>query len=208
MTVSARSLGLLRCHDCGQLSRTRPMQAGREPRCPRCDAPLHARTPKSMARTWALLVAAYVAYVPANILPVSHTISFGDASSPTILSGVRGFMIEGDVLVGLLLFFASIVVPLLKLVVITWMLISVQFRWRWRPRDRTATFRLIRAIGRWSMLDLFVLSVVVALLRLQNIVTFDPGPAATWFGIVVVLTMFAAETFDPRLLWDALEDDP
>ncbi|MCB9899647.1 MAG: paraquat-inducible protein A [Planctomycetes bacterium] len=182
------------------------MQEGREARCPRCDAPLHARIPSSVARTWSLLLGAYVCYVPANVLAVSHTISFGDASSPTILSGVRGFLRDGDILVAALIFFASIVVPLLKLVVLTWMLLSLHLRSRWRPRDRTATFRLVRAIGRWSMLDLFVLAVVVGLLRLQNIVTFDPGPAAAWFGAVVVLTMLAAESFDPRLLWDALED--
>jgi paraquat-inducible protein A len=110
--------------------------------------------------------------------------------------------------VAALLFFASICVPMLKLLVLTWLALSVRFRWRWRPRDRTMLYRLVEAIGRWSMLDVFVISILVALVRLDALATIEAGAGAVSFAAVVVLTMFAAMSFDPRLMWDALETEP
>jgi paraquat-inducible protein A len=203
---TAAGAGLMSCHDCGQLSRLIALPAGHVAHCPRCDAPLHGRRSNSIARTWALLIAAYILYIPANVLPVSTVIWMGQGQPDTIMSGVKALFAHGDAPVALLLFFASICVPFLKMVLLTWLLLSVQCRWMWRPRDRTVIYRLVHVIGRWSMLDIFVISILVALVDLGSIATIEAGAGAVSFCAVVILTMFAAETFDPRLIWDVLED--
>ncbi len=205
--VSAHSAGLVSCHDCSLVSRMATVSPGSVAHCPRCAAPLHSRKPDSMARTWALLIAAAILYVPANLLPVSTVIWLGQGSPDTILSGVKAFFADGDALVAILLFVASVFVPLLKLLVLTWLALSVNRRWMWRPRDRTRSYRLVSIIGRWSMLDIFVISLLVALVDLDAIATIEAGAGAVCFGAVVILTMFAAESFDARLMWDVVEED-
>jgi paraquat-inducible protein A len=174
-------------------------------RCPRCGAALHRRKPHSVARTWALLIAACILYVPANLLPVMTVTSFGQGEPDTILSGVKVLIQAGMWPVALLVFFASITVPVLKIVALTWLLISVQRRSRWRPRDRTVLYRVVESVGRWSMVDVFMISILVALVNLGAIASILPGPGAIAFASVVILTMIAAMTFDPRLIWDAQE---
>ena len=110
--------------------------------------------------------------------------------------------------VGVLIFFASITVPLLKLLSLIGLLISVQRRSHWRPRDRTVLYRVVEVIGRWSMLDMFVVSLTVALVQLGTVATVEPRIGAPFFAAVVVLTIFAAQSFDPRLIWDAMEEKP
>ena len=205
--TTAISLGMANCHDCGLASKVPKLPPGCEAHCPRCDSPLHMRHHHSVSRTWALLIAAYLMYLPANLLPVSTIIYFGQGSPDTIMSGVILLFQHGDAPVALLLFFASVAVPMLKLVVLSWLTLSIQFRWKWRPKDRTVIFRLVHSIGRWSMLDIFVISILVALVQLQALATIYAGPGAVAFCAVVVLTMFAAESFDPRLMWDSLEED-
>jgi len=204
---TAAGAGLASCHDCGLLSRLVPLPPGHVAHCPRCDAPLHSRRVNSVSRTWALLIAAYILYVPANVLPVSTVIWMGHGEPDTILSGVKTLFAHGDAPVALLLFFASICVPMLKMLLLTWLLLSVQFRWMWRPRDRTVIYRIVEVIGRWSMLDIFVISILVALIQLGSLATMEAQAGAVSFAAVVVLTMFAAESFDPRLMWDSLESD-
>ena len=166
------------------------------------DRGLHVRKHQSIGRTWALLIAAYIMYIPANVLPVSTIVYMGTGDPDTIMSGVIYLFQSGDAPVALLLFFASVVVPMLKLFVLTGLLFSVQFRSRWKPRDRTVIYRLIESIGRWSMLDIFVIALLIGLVRLGSIATILPEVGAVAFGAVVILTMFAAMSFDPRLLWD------
>ncbi len=166
------------------------------------------RKAHSLSRSWALLIAAYIMYIPANVLPVSTIVYLGAGEPDTIMSGVILLFHHGDAPIAMLLFFASIAVPVLKLFVLTWLLLSVKFKSRWRPRDRTAFYRLIEHIGRWSMLDIFVIALLVALVQLQALATIHAGAGAVAFCAVVVLTMLAAESFDPRLIWDALEDSP
>ena len=189
------------CQRCHMLCR----QAAKPVVCPRCGAPLHSRKPNSIARTWALVLAATVFYIPANVLPVTITTSIGMVQSDTIMSGVIYFMHSGSWPVALVIFVASIFVPILKLIILSFLLISVQRRWHWRPVDRTRLYRLTEAIGRWSMLDVFVVTILVALVHLGALASIEAGPGAVFFAAVVVVTMLAAEAFDPRLIWDGME---
>ena len=192
-----------RCHRCGLVSR----MAGpaRTQRCPRCHAALHRRKPGSIGRTWALVLTGVMLYVPANLYPIMTVISFGRGEPDTILSGVVRLFEAGMWPLALLVFFASITVPVLKLAGLSFLLLSVQRRWRWRPRQRTLLYRIIDAVGRWSMIDIFMISILVALVKLGSIATVEPGVGATAFAAVVVVTMFAASAFDPRLIWDVME---
>ena len=199
--ATARSLGLARCHDCSLLV------DARQPVCPRCGARLHLRKPDSLGRTTALVLAALVLYLPANLLPITVTTAIGTRQADTILSGVIYFMQTGSWEIASVIFIASVFVPLAKLVILVLLLVSVRFRWRWRPRDRTVLYRLTELVGRWSMVDIYVVTILVALVRLGAVATIEAGPAAVYFAAVVVLTMFAAESFDPRLIWDALEEE-
>jgi paraquat-inducible protein A len=173
--------------------------------CPRCGATLHGRIPKSLMRTWAFLTAALICYLPANILPVTITTSLGQRQADTILSGVIYFATSGAWYLALVIFIASILVPLIKLLVLTFLLISVHAGSAWRPEERTRLYRIVETVGRWSMLDIFVVAVLVALVRMQSLASIEAGPGALFFGAVVVITMLAAQSFDPRLIWDAAE---
>lgn len=202
LELSARELGLCGCHACGLLSRPE----GEGARCPRCGAALHTRKPASITRTWAYLIAAYILFIPANLLPVMHTGSLFGTQHDTIMSGVVYLWASGSWPLAALVFFASIVVPLFKLLFLSLLCLSVQKRWDWAPRARTRLYRMIEFIGRWSMLDIYVVTLLAALVRLQSLATIQAGAGAMAFGAVVVLTMLASMAFDPRLMWDAAKD--
>ncbi len=202
--VTAASLGLLNCHVCGQLARA--AAHSHEACCPRCGAPLHLRKPDSIARAWALLIAAMILYIPANLLPMMYTSSLFGSEADTIMSGVVYFWTSGSWYLALIIFFASILVPLLKMAALLLLLVSVQMRSRWQPGQRARLYRLVEVVGRWSMLDVYVVAMIVSLVQLQALATILPGPGAMAFGAVVVLTIFAAMAFDPRLIWDPLEE--
>lgn len=195
---------LLSCHDCDQLVRTSLDAA--HPICPRCHAALHARKPESLARTWALVITAAILYLPANLYPVMTVVSLGRGEPDTILSGVVALLHAGMLPVALLVFVASILVPVLKLLGLAFLLVSVQRRWSWRPRARTSAFRVIEAVGRWSMVDVFMIAILTALVSLGNIATIEPGVGSVSFAAVVIITMLASMSFDPRLIWDALDE--
>lgn len=201
---TAAQRGLISCESCQLLCRCIPVASGTALRCPRCGARVHQRKPHSIGRTWALLLAAYVLYIPANMLPIMNSTSLGYERSDTIISGVEYLMVSGMWPIALVVFFASILVPLLKLVVLTYLLISVQRRSRWRPKDRARLYRLTEGIGRWSMVDIYVVTILVALVQLGSVAKVEAATGALFFAAVVVLTMFAAMTFDPRLIWDGL----
>lgn len=203
--LTARKLGLFSCEDCQLLSRTD--RDNNRPCCPRCGAPLHLRKPQSIARTLALITAAALLYIPANVLPITVTATLGDQQNDTILSGVIYFIGDGSWGVALVIFVASIIIPLAKLLILGYLLATVKFRSAWRPRDRTALYRLTEAVGRWSMVDIYVVTILVALVKLGAVATIEAGPAAGYFAAVVVITMFAARNFDPRLIWDVLEEE-
>jgi paraquat-inducible protein A len=198
--VSAASQGLVSCSACKLLCRSAPAEAMR---CPRCQARLHIRKPYSLLRTWIYVIAAYVLYIPANVLPILETHSLYTSQSNTIMSGVLLFWGNGSWFIAALIFFASIVVPLTKLIALTLLLISVHERAKWQPYQRTRLYRMIEWIGRWSMLDIYVVSLSVALVQLESFASMRADLGAAAFGAVVVLTMLATHSFDPRLIWDA-----
>lgn len=166
---------------------------------------LHHRKPASLQRTWALVIAAVICYIPANLLPIMSVTSLGQVQSDTIISGVIFLLGHGMWPLALVVFVASVLVPLLKLVILVFLLISVQLRSAWRPRDRTRLYRITEAVGRWSMVDIYVVTILVALVHLGNLATIEAEAGAVFFAAVVVLTMFAAMSFDPRLMWDVWE---
>ena len=173
------------------------------PHCPRCESPLHHRKPDAVARTWALVIAAAVLYIPANYYPVLTVMQLGAGTPSTILGGVEELISSRMYPLALLVFFASIAVPMMKLLGLSFMLVTVQFgRSAWL-RDRTRLYHAVRWIGRWSMIDIFMEALLGALVKFGGVITIEPGIGAMAFCGVVILTMFAAETFDPRLMWDA-----
>lgn len=201
----AANLSLVGCHACDLLVRIPPHSGRRHFRCPRCGARLHQRTSDGTSRAWAFLIAASILYLPANLYPVMTVVYFGRGTPDTIMSGVIQLYHSGQWPIAALVFFASIFVPIVKLAVLAFLLITVQGRSQWRPRERTVLYRFIETIGRWSMIDIFMISILVALVQLGAIANIEPGPGAACFAAVVVLTMFAAMSFDPRLIWDNAE---
>jgi paraquat-inducible protein A len=197
--VTGQSLGLLVCTRCRATVRAVGTERSR---CPRCHAPLHARRPHSLATTAALVVTAAVLYIPANVLPVMHTHTFFSDEDDTIMSGVISLAHQGSWPIALLVFFASIVVPLLKLVALGEILFAIWRKSVRDPQQRSRLFRIVEFVGRWSMLDIFAMSLLVALVQIQSLATVEVRPGALAFGAVVVLTMLAAQSFDERLLWD------
>ncbi len=187
--------------------RAAPRDQQRRLRCPRCSDVLHWRKPQSLQRTWALVIAACLFYVPANLFPVMAVTSLGQTQADTIFSGVVFLLKHGMWPLAAIVFIASIFVPLLKLLILLFLLISVQRKSRWRPRDRTKLYRITEAIGRWSMVDVYVVTILVALVRLGNLASIEAQAGAVFFCAVVIITMFAAMSFDPRLIWDAMEQD-
>lgn len=200
---SARHLGLIACTTCGLVCRDRVVDTPRD--CPRCASALHTRKPNSLARCWALLIAAALLYLPANLLPIMHTRTFLEERDDTILSGVRVLWQAGSWDLALIVFIASVFVPLAKLAVLAVLLFSVQRGWRGARRRRTRLYRWVDWIGAWSMLDIFVVVLLVALVQFQTLARVEPGLGAVAFGGVVVLTLLASHSFDPRLIWDAAE---
>jgi paraquat-inducible protein A len=197
-TAAAR--GLASCHVCLKLSR----EADRE--CPRCGARLHCRIPDSLQRTVALLITASLLYIPANLLPIMTTAQLGRSEDSTILGGVVLLMKLDSYPVAAVIFIASVIVPLGKLFVMGWLCWSVARRHSTSHRQRTVLYRVTEFIGRWSMTDVFVVTILVALIHLGGLMRVTPGAAAVAFSGVVIVTMLAAESFDPRLIWDQLGD--
>ena len=205
--TAAKQASLIHCHSCAQLSRAGNSNKSHVLICPHCEATLHARKPNSLARTWALVITAFILYIPANMLPVMTVISMGHGEPDTILSGIHALMESGMWPLALLVFFASITVPMLKLIGLIFLLVSVRMKSKWRPVERTKLYRIIEVVGRWSMVDIFMVSILIALVKLGSLATIEPGAGATFFAGVVVTTMFAAMSFDPRLIWDAIEEN-
>lgn len=175
--------------------------------CPRCGATVHRRKPESLARTTAFLIAAVICYFPANLYPIMQSTSLGRAQEDTIVTGVLYLYENGMWPLGTIVLIASVVVPIAKIVSLGGLVASVRRRSRWRPRDRAATYRIIELVGRWSMVDVYVVTILVALVHLGTLANVEVRFGAVFFAAVVVLTILAAESFDPRLIWDAFEEE-
>lgn len=191
--------GLANCHVCGKVT---PLAAHR---CPRCGTSLHLRKPASLQRTVALLIAASALYLPANLLPVMTISELGDVMASTILEGMVEFWQREAYPIAIVIFVASIMIPIIKIVALVWLCAAATGKVHPSPRILGRIYWFTELLGRWSMVDIFVVSILVALVQFGAYMTVTPGPGALAFAGVVVLTMFAAMSFDPRLLWDRLE---
>jgi paraquat-inducible protein A len=189
---------VLNCHTCGLL---RPLEAHMR-HCLRCGAGVHFRVVNSLEKTWTLLISACIMLVPANIYPVMSVYKLGRGSSDTIVSGVIHLMEAGLIGLAFLVVFASIVVPLLKLSALGYLLYSVRNKSDWRPRDRALLYRITEIVGAWSMVDVFLVGLLSGLVSLGFLASIEPEIGVTFFGAAVILTMLAAHSFDPRLIWD------
>lgn len=198
--MTALRQGLVRCHGCGRLSRQ--ATAGRQRDCPVCGGRLHARIPYSLQYTLAYLLSSYALYIPANLFPIMTVTQLGVTERHTIIGGIIALIDKDMTPIAVLVFVASILVPLLKLIGISLLLMNVHFRWQHRAYLWMIMYRLIIFVGRWSMLDIFMISILVAIVDLGGVSQVIAGSAATAFAAVVVLTMLAAKSFDPRLIWD------
>jgi len=198
---SAAARGLACCHICYKLASESLHD------CPRCGAALHLRTPDSLHRTLALLITAMILYIPANVLPIMTTTTLGSETESTIVGGVLLLIQMGSYPVAAVIFIASVMVPIGKFIALIVLYWSVVRRHPTSHRQRTVLYRATEFIGRWSMVDVFVVTVLVALVSLGGIMRITPGVASVAFGGVVIVTMLAAESFDPRLMWDQLGED-
>lgn len=211
--TSAIKLGLIACKYCHTVSRlpedtaltTNKKHDKITLHCPCCHAHLQSRIPHSLHKTSALLIAATFMYIPANILPIMNVTYLGSGQADTIMQGIIHLIEGGMWPLALIVFVASMVVPLLKLLVMGGLLLSIHFHSHWRPIERKKLFHITEFVGRWSMVDIFVVAILVALVQFGNLASVDAGLGALSFAVVVVLTMLAAHTFDPRLIWDSME---
>lgn len=199
-SVSAMQLGLQSCESCGLLSRPAPGED--EGLCPRCGEELAFRKPHSLERTWAFLIAAAICYVPANTLPVLNTDTPGGVETDTILQGVVLLWSPTGWPLSLIVLVASIMIPSAKILALGYLLVTIQRGSVENNEQRVRMYRTVMFIGRWSMVDVFVDAFTAALVQLQPLMSVAPGPGLVFFAAVVVLTMLAVESFDPRLIWD------
>ena len=202
MAITAMQHGLQSCETCGLLSRPAPGEL--EGRCPRCGEELEFRKRNSLQRTWAFLIAAAVCYIPANVLPVLMTTTTSGTDSDTIMQGVVLLWSPTGWPLSLIVLFASIMIPSAKILALVYLLISVQRGSITNNVQRVRLYRTVELIGRWSMVDVFVDTFTASLVQLQPLMSVAPGPGLFFFAAVVVLTMLAAESFDPRLIWDPI----
>jgi paraquat-inducible protein A len=198
----AQHLGVIGCRVCGLV--VAPTGHESDQRCPRCRSVLHSRHARSIERTWALLFASMICYMPANLLPVMEISSLGHAAHPsTVIGGVTDLWRDGSYDVALVILATSVVIPCAKFFVLAFLLMSVQFGWSWAQRTRSRLFHLLELVGYWSMLDVLVVGLLACLVKFDALGGIEPGPGIFFFGISVVLTMLAAHSFDPRLIWDS-----
>ena len=199
--------GLVLCHSCHNTMLLFEMGQEETTACPRCGESMHLRKQNSINRSWALVISAAILTLPANLLPIMSVEYFGKPEASTIIDGIIFFFQEGSYGIGAIILTASILVPLFKIFGMTLILISIRFRWTTWFRHKAAMFRFIQFVGRWSMLDIFVIALLCAMVQFGYLSTINVAPAAFYFTGVVLCTMFAAISFDSRLLWDDDESE-
>ena len=195
--ISAREAGLVACQRCGQVH----PQGVRN--CKRCDGPLQSRDTDSLQKVWAWLIAGMIAYIPANLYPMLLTNTLVEHSESTIVGGVVDLIHHGSIGIAIIVFVASVMIPVGKFIAVIYLALSVQRRSSSNQHERHLAYELVEFIGRWSMIDVFVVAILSALVQLDTIATINPGIAAVSFALSVIFTMLAAQSFDSRLIWDA-----
>ena len=201
----ALSAGLVRCPVCGLVCEH--VLAVQDLPCPRCNTPLHPRHPESLSQTWVLLLTGLLLYLPANFLPVMYNSFAGHGGESTILGGISGFWNSGDYAIAAIIFVASVVVPCAKFLILGGLLIAAKRPLTGGQRFRSRLFRLTEHVGYWSMLDVMVVAIIAALVQFPGFSTAEPRIGIVFFGAVVMFTLLAALTFDPRLLWENKKND-
>lgn len=196
----AADFGLAGCVTCGKVT---PVTVGH---CPRCQSRLHLRKPGSVRNTMALMIAAAVLYVPSHLLPIMTVVELGEVTHNTIITGMMTFWRSGAYPIAIVIFTASILIPLLKIVALSWLCAAATGKVRPSPKTLGRLYWFTELLGRWSMIDIFVVGILVSIVQLGNYMTIAPGLGALAFAGVVLLTMFATMSFEPRLLWDRLDD--
>jgi paraquat-inducible protein A len=204
--MRAIDTGLTSCHVCHQLVKLPKEKTGALLVCPRCGEEIHARKHNSIQFTWALVMASIIFYIPANLLPMMHVQTFAGTQSDTIISGVLYFLETGSYMIAAVIFIASIIVPITKLVILVYLLISVQNKSTLHRHQRKKLYALTEIIGKWSMVDVYVVGIMIALVHFGGLTTIEAGQGANYFLLVVIITMVAAMQFDPKLIWDPKEE--
>ena len=203
--MRALELGLTTCSVCHSILKLPQGHSHKVITCPNCNATVHARKPHAMDRTLALLIASIIFYIPANLLPMMHVITFAGTQSDTIMSGVIYFVETGSYLIAFVIFVASIFVPILKILILIYLLLSVKRASRHHQIRRKKLYMLTEIIGRWSMVDVYVVGTMIALVHFGALSEIEAGMGANFFLLVVISTMLSAMSFDPRLIWDTKE---
>jgi paraquat-inducible protein A len=202
--LNAKSVGLTQCQVCHKRLRWQAHRPDSRQRCPRCGAVIRQRHYGSIGQSWALTLTALILLIPANLLPIMTVSQFGEGQPSTIMGGVVLLLHHGMIPIAMIVFVASFAVPFLKISGIILLLLSVQFNWRTSRRQRTLMYRMVEYIGKWSMLDIFVIAITAKLVAMGKIASIEGNVAAVYFGLAVVSTMLAAMVFDQRLIWDSL----
>lgn len=205
--LTAKQAGVLSCHHCGRLVTAIAHGDHEEQLCNRCESPMHYRKKNALANTWALLISAIILFVPANVLPIMTVYFLGSPEESTIMDGIIYFFQHGSYGIGFIIFAASVLVPVFKMVGLGILLLSVQFKKLSGLKKKTKMYHFIEFVGRWSMLDIFVIALMAILVSFGDFTSIFPSTASTYFCLVVVATMLAATTFDSRLLWDTLDSN-
>ncbi len=201
--ITGRSKALLQCHYCSfVVNHDAALEADGHPHCPRCSAVLHQRKPNSQARTWALVITAMLFYIPANVLPIMHTHAINGNQSSTIVGGVLHLWHLESYDLAIIVFVASVIVPLGKMLSLILLALFNTLGYAGKQQARTRLYNFLELIGPWSMLDIFVVALLAAIVQFRGLATIQPGLATVAFAMVVVLTMLAAKSYDPRLTWD------
>jgi paraquat-inducible protein A len=200
--VRAKDHGLAGCHTCSLVV---ALHDRKEAVCPRCGSDVHYRKHDSITRTWALLISAFIMYIPSNTEPIMHTTSLGSTESDTILSGVMYFLKHGEWPLALVIFSASVLLPMAKMIAIAYVLYMVQSGATRRQAESTRLYLIAELVGKWSMVDVFVVALMTTLVQMGALATIEPGLGGVAFACMVLLTMFAAMSFDPKLIWDQTE---
>lgn len=196
----AADRGLAGCHICGMVS---PVALGD---CPRCGSRLHLRKPASIQNTLALMAAAAALYIPSHLLPIMTVVELGEVTHNTIMGGMMSFWRTGAYPIAIVIFTASILIPVLKLIALSWLCAAATGKVHPSPTSLGKVYWFTELLGRWSMIDIFVVGILVSIVQLGNYMSITPGPGALAFAGVVMLTMFAAMSFEPRMLWDRLDE--
>ncbi|MEM9966459.1 MAG: paraquat-inducible protein A [Pseudomonadota bacterium] len=198
--VSARSVGLVACQRCTKAS---PIGTSI---CPRCSHRLQTRDPLSLQRVWAFWIMGIICYIPANIFPMLRTKTLFQEEDSTIIGGALDLAQAGDLVVAGIILFASVVIPIGKFWAIAFLALGLKRPQHSGSRLRMITYEIVEYIGRWSMIDIFVVAILSSLVQLQTLASITPGTASLFFALSVIFTMLSAQAFDPRLIWDADEE--